>query len=310
VGSESGRQLSSAVLATPAETPVSAGARRHISWAWIGLVPFFAFVTVFLLWPTLAVFWKAAHDNAGNFTLSTYGKIATSPQFRQSFWNSTLLSFSSAVIGGVIGLLLTYAIVSIRRPKWLRSAVMSFSAVAANMGGVALVFLFVASIGVTGLLTTFLLGHGIHLYDKQFIYSGSYHVLTVIYLYFQIPLMVIVMLPAIDGLKPAWREAAANLGSSGMQYWRRVGLPVLWPAFLGGIVLLFANSFAAYATAYVLTGGQSNLASIQIGFFLQGNTIADSQQIGYAIAAWMIIVVLIAILLYQWLRSRTTRWLQ
>ena len=273
-------------------------------------MPFFGYVGIFLLWPTLAVFWKAAHDNAGNFTLSTYGQIVTTEQFRKSFWNSTLLSLDSAVLGALIGLLLAYALATLRRPKWLRSAVTSFSAVAANMGGLPLVFFFVAAIGVNGMLTRFLFEHHLDFYEKQFIYTNPLRALTIIYLYFQIPLMVIVMLPAIDGLKSSWREAATNLGASRFQFWRRVGMPVLWPAFLGGFILLFANAFAAYATAYVLTGGQTNLASIQIGFFLQGNTIADSQQIGYAIAAWMILVVFVAIMLYQWLRGRTAKWLQ
>jgi putative spermidine/putrescine transport system permease protein len=294
----------------PAGALVPAGRHRRVSWAWLGLVPFFAYVTVFLLWPTLAVFWKAAHDNAGNITLSTYGQIVTNHQLRKSFWNSTLLSLDSAVIGAVIGLLLAYALATLRRPKWLRSAVTSFSAVAANMGGLPLVFFFVAAIGVNGMLTRFLVAHNIDFYDRHFIYTNPLRSLTIIYLYFQIPLMVIVMLPAIDGLKASWREAATNLGATRFQFWRRVGMPVLWPAFLGGLVLLFANSFAAYATAYVLSGGQTNLASIQIGFFLSGNTIADSAQVGYAIAAWMILVVFVAIMIYQWLRSRTARWLQ
>jgi putative spermidine/putrescine transport system permease protein len=311
VGPEGRGQLSTTLIADgPAGAPAPAGRRRRVSFVWLGLVPFFAFVAIFLIWPTLAVFWKAAHDKAGNFTLSTYGKVMSTQQLRKSFWNSTLLSLDSAITGSIIGLLLAYALVSLRRPRWLRNAVTSFSAVAANMGGLPLVFFFVAAIGVKGMLTRFLLQHDLHLYNTQFIYNNPLRSLTIIYLYFQIPLMVIVMLPAIDGLKASWREAATNLGASKFQYWRRVGMPVLWPAFLGGFVLLFANSFAAYATAYVLSGGQTNLASIQIGFFLQGNTIADSAEIGYAISAWMIVVVFVAIMLYQWLRSRTARWQQ
>jgi len=311
VGPEGCGQLSQSVaIDRPAGAPAPAGRRRRVSFAWLGLLPFFAYVGVFLLWPTLAVFWKGAHDPAGNLTLRTYGQIVTTNQLRQSFWKSTLLSVDSAVLGAVIGLLLAYALVTLRRPKWLRNAVTSFSAVAANMGGLPLAFFFIAAIGVNGMLTRFLVAHKIDLYDRHFIYTNPLRSLTIIYLYFQIPLMVIVMLPAIDGLKTSWREAATNLGASKLQYWTRVGLPVLWPAILGGLVLLFANSFAAYATAYVITGGQTNLASIQIGYFLSGNTIANSEQIGYAIAGWMILVVFVAIMLYQWLRRRTAKWQQ
>ena len=271
-------------------------------------MPFFAFVSVFLVWPTATVFYKALRTNEGHFTGKFVSTIFSQQQYRHAFWNSTLLSFLSAVLGGLIGLVLTYAIVAIRRPRWLRNAVVSFSAVAANLGGLPLAFMFIASIGISGMLTRFFQRNSINLYDKTFLYTGGYRALTVVYLYFQIPLMVIVMLPAVDGLKKSWREAAENLGASGPQYWRRVGIPVLWPAFLGGVVLLFANSFSAYATAQVI--GYTSLASVQIGFFISGNTLADQQQYGYAIASWMILIVLIAILLYQWLRNRTTRWLQ
>ena len=115
----------------------------------------------------------------------------------------------------------------------------------------------------------------------------------IVYLYFQIPLMLLVMLPAVDGLKPEWREAAANLGGTAATYWRRVGIPVLAPAALGGMLLLFANAFAAYATAFALTTGASNLVPLQIRFYLQGNAITGKQGLGYALAAWMILIMLV-----------------
>jgi putative spermidine/putrescine transport system permease protein len=120
--------------------------------------------------------------------------------------------------------------------------------------------------------------------------------------------MVLVTIPAIDGLKPAWREAALNLGSSSWGYWRRVGIPVLMPSILGGMLLLFANAFAAYATAYVLSTGTSNLVSVQIRFFLQGNTITGKGQLGYALASWMIIIMTVCMVGYLLLRQRAERW--
>jgi putative spermidine/putrescine transport system permease protein len=119
---------------------------------------------------------------------------------------------------------------------------------------------------------------------------------------------VLVTIPAIDGLKPAWREAAQNLGSTSFGYWRRVGIPVLFPSILGGMLLLFANAFSAYATAYVLSTGTSNLVSVQIRFFLQGNTITGKGQLGYALASWMIIIMTLAMVGYLLLRRRAERW--
>ena len=185
----------------------------------------------------------------------------------------------TALLGALIGVLLAYAAATLRRPKWLRSGVTAFSGVAANFGGIPLAFAFIAALGTQGLMTKILKSGGLDLQDQGFtIYS--FWGLVIVYLYFQIPLMVLVTFPAIDGLKPAWREAAANLGATSWGYWRRVGLPVLAPSILGGILLLFANAFSAYATAYALSTGSSNLVTIQIRFFLQGNTITGKGQLG------------------------------
>ncbi len=138
----------------------------------------------------------------------------------------------------------------------------------------------------------------------------SFWGLVIVYAFFQIPLMFLVMLPAIDGLRPAWREAVSNLGGTAVTYWRRVGIPILTPAALGGLLLLFANSFAAYATAYALTTQSGALVPVQIRFYLQGNTIAGKANVGYALAAWMVIIMLVTIALYLLVRRRSERWLR
>ena len=110
--------------------------------------------------------------------------------------------------------------------------------------GVPLAFAFIATIGAQGILTKLLLNAGIDLRELGVSPTGFWG-LVVVYLYFQIPLMLIIMTPAVEGLRQSWREAAAGLGASTFQYWARVGIPLLTPAFIGGVVLLFANSFAA-----------------------------------------------------------------
>ena len=136
----------------------------------------------------------------------------------------------------------------------------------------------------------------------------SFWGLAIVYLYFQIPLMLIIMTPAVEGLRKSWREAAEGLGASTFQYWARVGVPLLTPAFIGGVVLLFANAFAAYATAQVLTSGSVNLVPIQIGYFVQGNVFAGKSQVGYALALGMIVVVSIALAINIVLQRRVSRW--
>jgi putative spermidine/putrescine transport system permease protein len=129
-------------------------------------------------------------------------------------------------------------------------------------------------------------------------------------LYFQIPLMFLIMVPAFNGLRASWSEAAASLGAAPWQYWRYIGLPLLTPALLGGFLLLFSNAFSAYATAYALSSGGARLVPVQIRFFLQGNTITGKDNLGYALAAWMTIIMLITMTGYLFIRRRAEKWQQ
>jgi putative spermidine/putrescine transport system permease protein len=281
-----------------------AAARRR-SWAWVGLIPFFAFLGLFLLMPTVTVFAQALNSGHGA-DLSAMNEAITG-QYQRSFVASLKLSLVTAIAGGIIGVMLAYALATLERPKFLRSGAIAFSGVAANLGGLPLAFAFIATLGAQGLATKILKTGGVDLISHG-ITVYSFWGLAVVYLYFQIPLMVLVTIPAIDGLKPAWREAAQNLGSTSFNYWRRVGIPVLMPSILGGMLLLFANAFSAYATAYVLSTGTSNLVSVQIRFFLQGNTITGKGQLGYALASWMIIIMTLSMVGYLVLRHRAERW--
>ena len=211
------------------------------------------------------------------------------------------------MLGFFIGTLLAYAAATLRRPKWLRSLVTSFSGVAANLGGVPLAFAFIALIGRQGLLTKILEGaFGYKLYGGSFTIDSTWG-LTTVYSYFNIPLMVLVTLPAIDGLKVAWREACANLGGTTWTYWRRVGLPVLAPSLLGGFLLLFANSFSAYATAAAISS-KSLIMPLRIGFYLRGDVSANEDQLGFALAAAMILIMTVCMGLYWMLRKRAEKW--
>lgn len=269
-------------------------------------MPFLTVAFLFLIWPAYAVVLQAFQGADGGFTLDNVA-TATQAQYRSAFLTSGLLSLVTALLGGVLGTLLTYAVSTLERPRFLKSAMSTFSGVASQFGGVPLAFAFVASIGSAGLLTSLLAKIGIDLYGTGFSLL-SFSGLVIVYLYFQIPLMLIIMTPAVEGLRRSWREAADGLGASTFQYWARVGIPLLTPAFIGGVVLLFANAFAAYATAQVLTSGSVNLVPIQIGFFVQGNVFAGQSQVGYALALGMIVVVSIALAINIVLQRRVARW--
>jgi putative spermidine/putrescine transport system permease protein len=149
---------------------------------------------------------------------------------------------------------------------------------------------------------------GVNLYASGFsLYSFTG--LTLVYLYFQIPLMVLVILPSIEGLKREWREAAENLGASSTQYWLNVALPVLMPSILGSMILLFGNAFGAHATAYALTGGLFNLATLLIGQQISGDVL-HNPGLGYAVAMGMVIIMALSILVYSVLQRRSERWLR
>ncbi len=272
---------------------------------WLGVAPFTIFVAVFLLWPALSVFRLALQPVVGSTKPAMLEAI--SGQYLNAILFSVRLSAITALIGMVIGTLVAIAIVAQDRFRGLRNLMVGYSAVAANQGGIPLAFAFIASLGMQGLYTRVLSEFGINLTDMGFKISG-FAGIVLVYLYFQIPLMTLVMLPAVDGLKVTLKEAAANLGASPRQYWRRVGVPLLSPSLLGGFLLLFANAFSAYATAFALSSGGTRLVSVQIRFFLQGNTITGKSNLGYALAAWMIIVMIVAMSGFLALRQVSEKW--
>ncbi|HEY4332172.1 MAG TPA: ABC transporter permease subunit [Ilumatobacteraceae bacterium] len=262
-------------------------------------------MTLFLIVPAVSVFQKSLVDSKGHFGWTAF-RQAFQGQNLDAFRFSVGLSIRSALVGVVVGTLLAYAATTIRRPKWLRSLITSFSGVAANLGGVPLAFAFIALLGRQGLGTKILSYFGLDLYGHGFTLDTTWGITTV-YAYFQVPLMVLITLPAIDGLKTTWREASANLGGTTFTYWRRVGLPVLAPSLLGGFLLLFANAFSAYATAAALTQ-KSLIVPLRIGFYLGGDISGGQQQLGFSLAAWMIIVMIVVMGLYWMLRKRAERW--
>lgn len=278
--------------------------RRVMAKPWLGLIPFLLFLVLFLFIPAVSVFSNALRTSDG-WSLSAMGEAMTG-QNLEAFRFSVTFSMGAALVGVVFGVLLAYVAATTRRPSWLRGVVTSFSGVAANLGGLPLAFAFLSLLGRQGLLTKLLAAMGLDIYSGDFT-LGSVNGLIIVYSYFNIPLMVLVTLPAIDGLRPSWREACANLGGSTWTYWTRIGLPVLMPSMLGGFLLLFANSFSAYATAAILTDN-SKIVPLRIGFFLGGDVQIGESAVGYALAAWMILVMAASMVLYWFARRRSERW--
>lgn len=280
--------------------------RSRLSLAWIGTLPFFAYTILFLFLPAGEVLVGAFKSVHGGWTLSNVTGLRHEPYYT-AFKTSIEVSLVTAVIGGIAGLGIAYAAIREGTPRWVRSGLTTFSGVAANFGGIPLAFAFIATLGTIGIATQFMKNQlHIDIYANGFTLFSKTGV-EIVYLYFQIPLMILVIAPAIDGLKREWREAAANLGASPFQFWRYVGVPVLMPSLLGAVILLFGNSFAAYATAYGLTSGAVSLVPILIGAYYSGNVL-DNPHLAQAMAFGMFLVLAVMMVAYIPLQRRSARW--
>jgi putative spermidine/putrescine transport system permease protein len=274
----------------------------------LGVVPFAAYVLVFLGLPLWMAVSGAFTTEDGGLTLHNLTQSVSQPQYRVAFRQSIVLSLWTSAAGAFFGVWLAYAIVTGREGSPLRRVVSTASGVLAYFGGVPLAFAFIAALGQTGVATVALKHAGIDLYGRGFRIDSLTGV-GMAYVYFQIPLMVILITPALEGLRPQWREAAEGLGASAWGYWRTVGIPVLTPAVLGASLLLFGNAFAAYATALALVSGTLPLVPSQIQAALSGNVFVGQEHIGLALGVDMVILIGILMVGYALLQRRATRWL-
>ena len=292
-------------LVDTARRPLEGG--RRFSLDWLGAVPFLAYVALFLLLPTIIVVAGSFVGPTG-LTLSNLTAM-NKPFIVGAFVNSVVLSAASALIGAVLGAILAYALVTGNPNGVLRRLVVSASGVLAQFGGVTLAFAFIATIGLEGFITIWLKQHGIDIYGGG-IWLFQLSGLLLVYTYFQIPLMVLVFLPALDGIRPQWREATESLGGATWDYWRYVAGPLLGPAFFGGTLLLFANAFSAYATAAALINQGSPIASLLIGNTLTSEVGLHQPGLASALALVMVVIVAIVMVLYTVLQQRTAKWLR
>lgn len=279
---------------------------RKSNSAWLGVLPFLAFCLAFEIIPVLILLRGSFSDKDGALTLVNYEKVSA-PLYVRSFWNSIQLSAVTAILGTILGLLVGYAVFRMPSQR-VREAMIALSDVTTNFAGAPLAFAFIVILGSSGVVTlAFEQYAGLKLYPTFSIYSYSGLILA--YLYFQLPLMILLIIPAFTGLRREWRESAQNLGASTLQYWRRIGLPILAPSLIAGLVLLFANAFGAYATAWTLGGSNITLVTIQIAFTVTGEVLHDPGA-GDAMAVLSLLIMSACIAIYQFANSRARRWVR
>lgn len=248
-------------------------------------------------------------DENGRFTLANFA-VYSNPVIWDTFGASAGLSALTAVVGALLGGLVCWALTGVSQDSVLRRMMDAASSVLAQFGGVMLAFAFIATMGAQSILRLWLqdvlnidlYASGVWLYQLPGLIGP--------YLYFQIPLMVITFLPAMERLRPQWVEASATLGANKRQYWWHIGLPVLAPSFLGALLLLFANSFSSYATAAALISQGAQIVPLQIRAALIGETGASNAHFAGVLALGMIVVMAMVMLLYSALMKRAARWQQ
>lgn len=297
-------------LTRPAVPELPAPARRgavRVGWDWLGLLPFAVYIVLFLALPTVLAIGSGLFDADGAFTLDNIAALSD-PVILATFWNSAWVSLLTAVVGAVVGALVCYALLGLPETGAIRTMVDAASGVLAQFGGVMLAFAFIATIGLQGLVTTFLKDRlGIDIFaEGPWIYE--LHGLILPYIYFQVPLMVITFMPALSALKPQWAEANLTLGGTPAGFWRYVGVPVLAPSFLASLLLLFANAFSSYATAAALASQGSQIVPLQIRTALTSETLLGRENLAGALAFGMIVVVGLVMGAYALIQRRTTRW--
>jgi len=271
----------------------------------LGLVPIGVLLIIFLGLPIVTILRFSLQDANGDFTLFNF-RTAMTGVYLDGIRLSINLSLLSALISVVVGLLFAFGVAR-SRIKLLKSLVSTAAGVFANTGGVPLAFMFIASLGTYGMLTVWLRQFGLDVYGGDWtLYSFSG--LLIVYLYFQVPLMILVSLPMIEGIKVEWREASQTLGSSNTYFLRHVIVPILAPQVLATYLLLFTNSFAAYATAAALTSGSIALVPVQIASLIASNVQVDGANIAMALGVCMVAIVAIAMAIYISLERKVAKW--
>jgi len=272
---------------------------------WVGVAPFLIFAFLFLILPSAVLLAGAFLGPDGQFNYQNILDLGR-PRIVSAYAVTLQLSALTAFLGVVLGFLLAWSVTMGGLHSNLKGLLSTFSGVASNFGGVPLAFAFIATLGRVGLVTALLKSLGLDIYDGGFsLYTFTG--LTLTYLYFQLPLMVLIITPSLEGMKKEWREASISLGGGRWTYWTKVALPVLMPPLLAAFLLLFGNAFGAYATAYALTGGVINLIPILIGAQIRGDVL-HNPGLGYALALGMVVLMALSIVVYSWAQRRAAQW--
>lgn len=267
---------------------------------WKAALLMLPFITLFCLFQLAPMIWVLINSfiYEESWSISNYFEIFTNDFYLQAFENTLWLSIICSVIGLLIASATAFSIYKMQGK--VRRMMISFTTMASNFSGVPLAFAFIIILGFNGAITLQLKAWGI--IEDFNIYSASG--LMLLYIYFQIPLGILLLYPAFDALRPEWEDAAKTMGASKLTYWFKVAIPVLAPALLGTFIILVANAVGAYASTYALTSGNYNLVTIRIASLVSGDLFLEPNMAA-ALSVLLIVILGFITAIYHWLLKRS-----
>lgn len=266
----------------------------------LALVPFLILILLFEMIPLVMIVVRSfMPQDAVGFTLEQYQAIFSKKMYQQAIWNSVFVSIISALIGIVIAFFGAKAARS--TGKRTKKFFMSVLNMTTNFAGIPLAFSYIILLGNVGVLIMIGKHYGISALANFNLYSLAGLLFT--YIYFQIPLSTLLLIPAFDGIHPQWRESVELLGGSGFRFWTKVGIPTLLPSILGTLSVLFANAIAAYATAYALLQNNFSLLPIRISEQFVGD-VSQNPEFGSALAVILMLLMVLAIGINNYILKR------
>lgn len=270
---------------------------------YLALLPFAIVVFLYEILPLLQLVYSSLiGKESETFGLENFIKIFTTPLYTQAIVNSIKISLISAIVGIIVAFIAArYATEA--SPRAQRTFTMLLN-MTSNFSGVPLAFAFMVLMGNTGVFSTICRSYGISLLENFDLYSGQG--LMLLYIYFQIPLSTLLLIPAFAGIRPEWRQAAMLLNAKPADYWFRIVVPNLMPSILGTLSVLFANALAAYASAYALVSNNYALLALQITSKYKGDVQID-RATGGALAVVLILLMIAATLLNNYFTKRNLK---
>ena len=266
----------------------------------ITMVPLLLLATFFIFLPIFSMIKDSfTMPEVGGFTLQNYKTILTDSIYLVATKNSVYLSFVSALVGLVISFFIAYSVNEIGLKG--RDRMMSLLNMVSNFAGLPLYFAFVVILGNTGIFVLALKAICVNLSEYFKLYSIDG--LILLFIYFQIPLGSLMLIPAFEAIKPAWKEAAEILQASSLKFWTRIGVPVLLPSLLDTFGLLFANAVTAYATVILLVTTSIPLLPVKITTMFTGE-MTPQREMGAALAIWMIVLMLAVIFICNFIKKK------